>query len=324
MKSTILLTAGLFLGAALHAQTAPCFSLNASNNNATRVFSAKSSAGPNSWALRWTPSQVLVAQAMTIYTHSRYRDNFHSLEIWSDDSAKKVPLARIGGGTWVMPKGTPSGWYGTNFDRPIVLNKGRTYWLVWVEGGWSGIPSDFSSIKTLPLMRRVGNGAWQASSQAWGFKFRLFCSLLDQKTVSPIGKSCSGSTKAKPTTFTTQPPSIGNTRFRIEGTGVPSGAVSFLILGGKKNFQPVSLGTAAPGCWLNTDLVLLLLGKSGTGNQQANLRVGAANHVFFPLPVPADRNLVGAYLGVQIAVHDVKSKNPLPIVFTNGLRITLF
>jgi hypothetical protein len=323
MKKKMILFAGLFLGAALSAQTKPCFSMNDANNNATRLFTLKSSKGPNFWALKWTPKTTLIAQGMTVYTHSRFRDGFFSLEIWSDDAQLKQPKARLVGGTWFLPKGTAAGWYGTNFDNPQVVLKGKTYWFVWIEGGFSGVPNDNKSTNTLPLMTKIGGvGNWKGTV-GWGFKCRLYCSKLDQKTVIPVGKSCSGTTKQVPTSFSITAPRVGNSKFRIEGTGVPSGAATWLFLGRNKNFKPLSLSPAAPGCWLNTDVFFLLVGKSGTGNQQATPQVGAAHHVFFPLPIPNDPKLLGVFVGAQIAVHDMRSSNPIPMVFTNGLQITI-
>ncbi|GEM_PF-1750772 len=323
MKKNFLLCAGLLLGTALSAQTKPCFSMNDSNNNAVRLISVKSSKGPNLWALKWTSPSLLIARGMTIYTNSKYRDGFQSLEIWSDDPQAKQPKARMGGGTWFLPKGTPSGWYGTNFDKVQILQKGKTYWFVWAEGGWSGIPNDKTSTAKLPLMSKIGGvGSWKGQIP-WGFKCRLYCSLLDQASVKPVGKSCMGSTQELPTTFSNTAPNVGNASFRIEGTGVPSGAPAWLILGRNSNFKPVSLAPIAPGCWLNTDIFFLFVSKTGTGNQQASPQVGAAHHIVFPLGLPNDQRLKGLFFGAQIMVFDKNATSTLPMVFTNGLRVTI-
>lgn len=105
---------------------------------------------------------------------------------------------------------------------------------------------------------------------------------------------------------------------------MPSGAASLLLLGGNKAFTPLSLNAIAAGCYLNTDILAMFVGKSGTGDQRAKLSVGATNHVTFGLPIPNSSSLKGAFLGTQIAVFDLKSKNALPMVFTNGLQITFF
>ena len=323
MKNSKLLLAGLIICSAINAQTKPCFSMNDANNNASRLFTVKSSKGPNMFAVKWTAPSLLIVQGMRIFTASRFRANFHSLEIWSDDSLLKHPKARLGGGTYFLPKGTPGGWYGTNFDQAQVLQKGKTYWFVWIEGGWSGIPHDNKSTNTLPLMTKIGSvGNWRGTSP-WGFKCRLYCSKLDQKFMISVGKSCSGSTKMVPTAFSNTAPTLGNGNFRIEGTGVPSGAAAWLFLGRNKNFKPISLSPFAPRCWLNTDVFFLFLGKTGTGNQQASPQVGAAHHIVFPLGLPNDTRLKGVFVGAQIAVHDMKSTSSLPLVFTNGLQFTI-
>ncbi len=323
MKNSKLLVAGLILCSALTAQTKPCFSLNDSNNNVSRLFTVKSNKGPNMWAVKWKASAFLVARAMRIYTRSQYRDNFHSLEIWSDDPVLKQPKARLVGGTYFLPKGAPNNWYGTNFDNPQIFLKGKTYWFVWIEGGWSGIPHDKAGSTQLPLMTKIGSAGNWKGALGWGFKCRLYCSNLDQKFMSPFGKSCGGSTKAIPTAFSNTDPKLGNTKFRLEATGVPSGAVAWLFLGRNKNFKPISLAPFANGCWLNTDIFFLFVGKTGTGNQQATPQVGAAHHIVFPLGLPNDPKLKGVFVGAQFAVHDMRASNPLPLVFTNGLRFTL-
>lgn len=316
-----LVVAALFLSAGLSAQTKPCFSMNDKTNAAANAITAWSSGGAYHWALQWKPAATHVAQGMTIFTGSKHLQGFHTLEIWSDKSS--APGSRLTGGTFAMPKGTPNGWYGTNFDKVQVLTKGTTYWIVWGEPGWSALPHETGSANILPLARRLvsATGAWTAAT-GWGFKFRLFCSRLDQQFVGTFGTACSGSAGNVATAFSTTEPKIGNAEFRIEGVGIPSGAASIMLLGAKKTFPGIPLGAVAPGCYLNTDMVLLLVGVSGTGNHRAKPAPGAAGHMSFALPLPNTPSLVGQYLGTQIAVHDVKSKNQLPMVFTNALRIT--
>ena len=312
----------LFLGAGLSAQTKPCFSMNDSTNTATTAISSWGFAGANFWALKWTPGSNHVAQGMTIFTGNQNTDGFDTLEIWSHDSTGQQPKARLTGGTWIMPKGTPNGWYGTNFDKVQVLTKGTTYWIVWGEPGWSALPHDPTAAAGLPLMRRAGTtGSWTGST-SWGFKFRLFCSRLDQQFVGDYGTPCSGSAGMLATCFSITEPKLGNAAFRVEATGVPSGAASILILGAKSTFPSIPLTGVAPGCYLNTDIVVLLVGVSGTGDHRAKPATGAVGHIAFGLPIPTTTTLAGNYLGTQVAVHDVKSTNPLPMVFTNALRIT--
>ncbi len=321
-NSSTLLLASLLLSTALSAQTKPCVSMNDSTNKATGLITAKSFAGPGHWALQWTPGSTYVAQSLTIFTGSKYLAGFHSLEVWSQDAKTKKPGVRLAGGTWYLPKGTVQGWYGTNLDKIQVLAKGTTYWIVWIEPGWSNLPHEVGGKPSLPLVRRSGSvGSW-TMTPAWGFKFRLYCSPQDKVVLKPVGKPCTGAEKLIATSFSNTFPLVGNSAFRIEGTGVPSGAASFLLLGAKKAFQPIPLNAAATGCFLNTDIVMLLVGKSGTGNQQAKPAVGAAHHVRFDLPIPNNTSLKGSFLGTQIAVFDAKSKNKLPMVFTNGLQIT--
>ncbi len=318
LGSALLLSMGLF------AQTKPCFSMNDTTNAAANFITAKSFAGPGYWALRWTPGSTYVAQSLSIFTGSKFLDGYHSLEFWSHDSTASAPKARLSGGSFFLPKGSLAGWYGSNLDKVQLLTKGTTYWIVWGEPGWSAVPHQVGGKPILPLMRRVGTtGSWTASSAGWGFKFRLFCTRRDLRSAVPFGNPCTGSRKALPTSFTNVAPKIGTKEFRVEGTGLPSGAAAFLILGGNKNFKSIPLGALAPRCSLHTDIVLLVGGKTGTGNLQAKPSVGTVNHVSFGLPIPNSAALIGAFLGTQLAVFDKASSAPLPLLFTNGLRITV-
>ncbi len=320
--SSLLLVASLSIGASISAQTKPCLAMNDATSNASRLITAKSSAGPGYWALQWSPKSTYVARAMTIFTGSRFLSGFHSLEVWTHNPSTKLPGVRLAGGTWYLPKVSPHAWYGTNLDKPQILRKGATYWIVWIEPGWSNLPHQVGGMPSLPLLHRNGpNGTW-ASIKPWGFKFRLYCKLRDRPSLRPVGQPCSGADRRLATSFANTLPQIGNAAFRIEGTGVPSGAVSLLILGANKAFQPVSLSPLAPGCFLNTDVLLFVIGKSGSGDQQSKPAIGAAHHVVFGIPIPASGGLKGTFLGTQIAVLDAKSTHQLPMVFTNGLQVT--
>ncbi|HEU4420240.1 MAG TPA: hypothetical protein VFT55_14990 [Planctomycetota bacterium] len=78
-----------------------------------------------------------------------------------------------------------------------------------------------------------------------------------------------------------------------------------------------------PGCDLHTD-PLVTGTVLGTGNQQALPTTGASGHVWFDLPIPPNPALAGTVIGSQFAVFDPGSLAPLQLVFSNGLRITLF
>jgi len=318
-----LVVAALFLSSGLSAQTKPCFSMNDATNSAVAATSAYGFAGSNFHALQWTPATTHVAHGMTIFTGTGSSwGGYQTLEIWSDDATTKQPKARLVGGTFEMPKSTSSGWYGTNFDKIQILSKGTKYWIIWGEPGLSALPAEPASASLLTRLWKTGATAAWKTGGSWGFKFRLYCSHIDQQFGGIYGTACSGTAGHTATSFANTAPKIGNAAFRIEATGIPSGAASILILGAKKTFPSIPFSGAAPGCFLNTDIVMLLVGVSGTGDHRAKPAVGATGHISFALPLPNTASLVGNFLGTQIAVHDVKSKNALPMVFTNALRIT--
>jgi hypothetical protein len=316
------LLASLLVGGTLTAQTKPCFGMNDANTRATTAISLK---GPNVWftAVKWTPGSTVVAQGMSVFTGNKFGDVYQTLEVWSHDATADAPKARLTGGTMAIPKGTVHSWIGTNFDKVQVMVAKTTYWLVWGEPGWSYSPNDPLSTQKLPTRRRAGATAAWGALGSWGFKFRMFCNRQDGARAKTIGNPCASSAGLVPTNFTNADPKVGNADFRLEGTGVPSGAPALLILGARKNWVSLPLVAAGKGCWLNTDIVFVFGGRSGTGNHQATFSVGAANHVLFPFPIPNNSTLAGVFLGTQIAVLDAKSSSALPLVLTNGLQITL-
>ncbi len=322
MKPILSLVLSTFLcAAALDAQTKPCFAMNDTNTNVSSVITLLAFAGPGQWAYQFTPASSLIVRGMRIYTGNKFQNAFMSLEVWSHDAAKKLPKARLAGGTWKNPKPTAIGWYGTNFDKAQALIKGTTYWLVWTDPGWSTPPIDPNSFNTMPYAQRFGTTAAFVAGSNQALKFRLYCSPIDVKGARVFGSSCASAAGTTGTAFTNTSPTVGNASFRIEGTGLPSGATTFLALGVNNKWSSLSLGPLAPGCYLNTDLLAVFTGKTGTGDVRST--TGALGHVSYSLPIPNNPSLKGVFVGSQIAVADAKSKNAIPGVFTNGLQITV-
>lgn len=313
----------LLLTLSLTAQTPPCDAANDSNTTInTNAFTGFGFAGPGHYAHQYTPTAPLAAQAMTIVTNQysgATRTSFMSLEIWDDNAG--TPGTRLAGGTWQADFGVANPyWQGANLDRPVFLQPSTPYWLVWVEPGGCYLPHEPAGAVTFPVMYRAGNGAW-ATRAAAALKFRLYCNLLDDANIAVQGFGCSSSAANYGSLYTTRAATIGNSRFLLEGGGLPPNSLSLMVLGVDGNFASTPVPGLPGGCQQHTDLFTTLgSGITGTGNVRA---AAAFGHVVYPMPVPANAALIGLFLAAQIAALDPGSSAPIPFVTTNALRIVL-
>ncbi len=303
----------------LSAQTAACDSLNDSTSNVANFISSRNSTRPNSWGWRYVPSSVKLARGLRIYTGNAFTTGFMQLEVWDEDSTTLMPGKRLAGGTFYAPKSSTGEWLGTNLDRNLVLQPNTPYWFVWVEIGWSVFPTEPGGT-SMPAAARWDGAMWVASTTNQ-LKFRLYCSFIDTKGAVVAGTACTGAASGIGTAFSNLTPNIGNADYRVEGSGLPSGAPTLILLGAVANFPSVPLGSAAPGCFLNTDIVFTIAGITGNGDVRTP---AAAGHLFAPLPIPNNPVLVGTYVGMQFAALDSASQNALPFVLTNAVRTTVF
>ncbi|HEX5053984.1 MAG TPA: hypothetical protein VFZ65_19555 [Planctomycetota bacterium] len=314
------------LGSVLAAQTPPCISLNDGNNNVGTAITAFGFGGPGVIAYQFTPTTSLVLQAAEIYTASTPFSSprgYMTLEIW-DTNLIFLPQTRLGGGTWQNQPTTPlaPAWQGASFDQFVPLASGQTYWLVWRESGGNVYPYEPGGMVTPTARLSGGNWVLQAASQP--IKWRGYCSLLDRANVVPIGLGCLTSQSKLPSEFTNNDPSIGNADFQIEATGFPAGSIGLAVLGTNAAWVSIPIPGAPAGCNLHTDPLLTATVFVGTGNEQAVHTTGASGHTWFDFPVPASPALAGTIIGSQFAVFDAALPDPLPFVFSNGLRFTLF
>ncbi len=322
-KTSAALLASFLLASTTIAQTQPCASGNDSNSTASTSITAFGFAGENRNAWSYTPTSSVVARGLRIFTKGGGAAGpFMSIEIWDNDATTMLPKSRLAGGSWHAPMQAVNEWQGANLDKVVVLSANTTYWFVWVDPGFSAVPEEPNGILQMPRARRSGT-TWVSVATPGALKFRLYCLQLDEVGVGVRGSACGDSKGSLGTAFTNQSALLGNSNYRIEGSGFPSGAAALLILGADKNFMSVPFGAVAPGCSLNTDIVVLLTAASGTGNTRSSTAVGIASHVFFPFPIPTTPSLRGAYIGAQIAVLDTASSNALPFVFSNGLTTTV-
>lgn len=307
----------LCVSASIGAQTQPCVSINAATNNVVGAITGRSFAGPGQWAWRYTPTKTEIVRGMRFFTNNNFAASFMSVEVWDQDAVTQLPGKRIAGGTWQVPKSSTPKFQGANFDRAVVMSANTSYWLTWVEVGWSQVPFQGSGT-LLQSTRRTTTGWVLGTMQA--AKIELYCQPLDSARTTSFGTSCANAAGGTPSTFTNEASSIGNLDFRVEASGFPVGVPAVFILGTNANFRSLPISTAA-GCSLNADTAILVPTATGSGNVRAS---SADGHTALPLPIPNQARLRGTFLAVQAAAFDPQSTKPLQFVFTNAMRITIF
>ncbi|MFT4515353.1 MAG: hypothetical protein ACI89X_003185 [Planctomycetota bacterium] len=312
------------LATVLTAQTPPCISANDTTNNTTGAISSTPFGGGNGHGWQFTPTQTVVLFSAEIITENQFVSNrgFMSLEIW-DTNFIFQPGQRLGGGTFEIDPSLPLEWHGANFDIPVVLNAGQTYWFVWIEPGGSELPIEPGGI-TATYVRRSGAG-WATQATSTAPKWRGYCSQLDSAAVAPVGFGCPTSAGTLPGMMTNYEPTVGNTDFQLEASGFLPGTVGLMILGTNPGWVSLPV-PGAPGCSLVTDALVTLTVTTGTGNEassQQPIGPGFAGHCVFPFAIPANALLSGTVIGSQFAMLDLAIGTPLPLVFSNGLQWTI-
>lgn len=311
-----LAASGLLCCTALLAQTAPCFGHNDQNTSVSNAIYTYSPAAPNTYGWQITPTTALIVQGVRVFTRNTFGSQVGphmTLELWDDNPLSPgLPGTRLAGGTF--RHSDVMSWQGANLDNVAVLLPGTAYWVVLTEPGWSTPPIE-PGAATLPWAR-LTNGVWTSLSPS-PLKVQLFCNWLDDQGVVPFGSPCTGSGGIG-TLFTNQPAAVGNTAFRLEGSGFPGGALSFLVLGLTPGFPSIPIpGTA--NCFQNSAPLLTVVGTTGTGNVRAPAALG---HVWFPIPIPA--GMQGVYFSAQLAALDAASTAALPVVTSNALQVTIY
>jgi hypothetical protein len=294
----------------LAAQTPPCTSLNDATTSVSSVFTAIGGAGR---AYQISVSTSLVLYAAEIFTEST-SPGYQSLAIY--DYSGSAPDDRLGGGAWQNQPNLGLAWQGTSFDVPVALHPGWLYWLVWGESGGNRLPYEPGGVTTPHALPSGPFPGWAIQANPEAIKWRGYCSYLGDANVTPIGLPCQDGTFLWPPAFTNNAPQLGNADFQIEATSFFGGSIGLILLG----VNPSWVGVPVPGtfgCVLHVDpLVTHIVQPVGGGN----------GNIAFDLPIPADPLLLGITIDSQFAVYysGLVSTLPMPFVFTNGLRITLF
>lgn len=319
------LTASVFFASLAHAQTPPCIATNDANNTIGASLTAFGFSGPNANAYRVTPSASVVLQAAEVLTDSSLSTStnprgYMTLEVW-DENANGLPGTRLAGGTWQSQVALGLAWQGANFDNLVVLNASQNYWVVWRDGGANRFPYEPGG--TGLAHARLSGGNWLPQANPQPLKWRGYCTQLDDANVAPIGFGCVSSANRTPAAFTNHAPAIGNANFQLEGTGFPAASIGLVVLGTDPNWVSLPVPGAGPGCMLHADIVATATVLTGTGNEQVVHSTGFAGHTWFDFPIPNNPAFVGYLFNAQFVVLDTASLDPLPFVFSSGVRFVL-
>ncbi len=320
LRFDLLLGTAMLLASVTPAQTGSCVSGFALTKRVSAGIFACQLGKPLQFAYRSTVPRLVVVSAMQVCTAYSRSTSTMALEIYDHDATNNRPGRSLAKGAWQIAGGAPIAFQGCNLDKAVALIPGTIYWFVWTAPCGATPPHRGTSTTTgRPLMTRSPSGTWRRHSSLPNLKYRLFCNLLDQKGIATVGGGCGPGVASF---FTNQVPEVGNSYFKLEGTNLPASAQALLYVGVQKNWTSISLaGHGAPGCFLHTDLIISISGKSGTANPAT--AASARGHLAYAAPIPNSAALKGAYVRCQIAAADASSTNPLQAVFTNGLQLTV-
>ncbi len=164
--------------------------------------------------------------------------------------------------------------------------------------------------------------AWHGSASNNGFStpVRMY---VNTAGVQVIGNGCADGNGNMGVYGAPQPPTVGNSSFKLEAVGLPPAAKLMFVLGMNKNHVSLDLGMmGAPGCFLHSDILLQFFAQS-TGSNTAKDRQLASGTFTLPAAIPNDVNLKGTYFRTTVGVVDQDSKRAFPVIFTNGLAMTV-
>lgn len=164
--------------------------------------------------------------------------------------------------------------------------------------------------------------AWHGNSSFNSFStpIRLY---VNAKGVQAVGTGCPDGNGNVGVFGAPLTPTIGQI-FRLEGFGLPPAQKCLVVFGFQQAFTPVSAASfGAYGCFLNTDFSPLQLPLVTSGTNTGQNRAQANGTFTLAAPIPNSNSLKGLFLRAQLLVADQDSRNPFPVVFTNGLAMTV-
>lgn len=142
--------------------------------------------------------------------------------------------------------------------------------------------------------------------------------LVNAPGVVAIGHGCTDGKGNVGVFGAFETPTVGNANFKLEGIGLPPTSTLHFILGLQNNPSLDLAFMGAPGCFLHSDLAITFAFTTTAGNDNRS-----GGKFTMPAPIPNDPRLKGVSFQTQLAVVDSRSKRPFPLVFTNGLKVTI-
>jgi len=320
MRYLPLAFSAIFFAGASSAQTAPCLADNDATSVATAAFFGILNGAPGVHGWQITPQTATTAVSMRVYIGNNYMSmtgNFAKLEIFDDVAG--LPGQSLAGGTFRLQPGFS--WLGCNFDAPVAMQSGTSYWIVLTEPGWTNAPIQSTGGNNYPMYRyNAVTNAWSPYTVPEALKYRIYCSPLERQGVTSFGAACPNSSGSLGTAFTNAAPTVGNDNFQVEGSGFTPGTFVAGIIGVNSAWPSIPL-PGAPGCSVSSSGDVLLSLQSGVGDVRAAQPDG---HVELPVPIPANGALTGFFFAVQFAAFDFGVGTTLPFVSSNALKITVY
>ena len=174
----------------------------------------------------------------------------------------------------------------------------------------------------------MANGNGKNSGDQWAFHgarptdttstpVRFF---VNAPGIAPIGHGCADGYGNVGVYGASQTPRVGNSNFRFEAVGLPPSARLMFMIGLLQNMPSVDLAPmGAGGCFLHTDIVISTMLGTTAGDAAR-----AEGRFVLPAPIPNNPGLKGFFFRSQLAVVDSgPGARSLPVVFTNGLGVTI-
>lgn len=221
-------------------------------------------------------------------------------------------------GQWIAGVGTRTSASGAAITHSSPAT--RTWQLSYRASTTPGPVELYTVVNTVNGDGKTRGDQWAfhgaTSTAAVSTPVRLY---VNAPGVVPIGSGCADGYGNVAVYGAPEAPTLGNSRFRLEAIGLPPNARTMFILGLQRTMPSIDMTMmGAPGCFLHSDIrVSVFLTSTGGDASRAEGRLT------MPVPIPNSAALKGFFFRTQIGAIDARSARGFPVVFTNGLGITI-
>ncbi len=137
---------------------------------------------PANYAMKYEPAQSYMLTRVDVWAGSSDYIDPDEITVFIQTDFDGQPSGEIlGEALSAIPQGPPN-WLGTDFDEPVFLEEGQTYWLVYYCMPWSTLPycEDGDLIETWESFDQIH---WDdANDLAWKAKFWGVGSVATEST----------------------------------------------------------------------------------------------------------------------------------------------